>query len=113
LELGPHRRIIDDVLDLLCTQRTRLLQNVFEQARAHAHIVGVSGHVQQHEGEGLLHARQRPEGDATDGTLSFLFGDEAPLRAHRACGEHALQVLLYFSTVAGGSPDEEVELVGT
>jgi hypothetical protein len=46
--------------------------------------------------------------------VSF-FDDKAPLGAHRACGEHALQVLLDFSTVIWGSGgfDKEVEFVGT
>jgi hypothetical protein len=37
------------------------------------------------------------------------------LRAHRACGEHTLHVLLDFSTVVSGagSVDEEVELFGS
>jgi hypothetical protein len=43
------------------------------------------------------------------------FGDKAPLRAHGACGEHALKIVLDFFTVVGGAgrPDKEVELVGT
>jgi len=116
LELGPHRRVIDDVLDLLGAQSPRLVQYVLEQKRAHnTNVIAIPGYVEQHEGEGLLHAGQRPEGDPPEGTVFFLLGNEAPLQAHRAGGEHALQVLSDFITVVGGasSLDEEVELVGT
>ena len=102
------------MLDLLSPKSTRLLKYVSEKARADAYVLAIPWYVEQHEGEGLLHARQRPEGDTPEGILSFFFGDEAPLGAHRACGEHALQVALDSSTVVWGSGglDEEVEFVG-
>jgi hypothetical protein len=43
LELGTHRWIINDVLDLLCPQSTRLIEYVFEQACAHAHVLAIPG----------------------------------------------------------------------
>src|SRR5918993_1580346 len=102
LELGTHRWIIYDVLDLLCPKSTRLFEHVSEEARAYAQVVPIPGDIEEHEGEGLLHARQRPEGDTPERLYSS-FGDEAPLEAHRACGEHALQVALDSSTVVWGS----------
>jgi hypothetical protein len=45
LELGPHWRGVEDVLDLLCAQHTRLVQGVFEQACAHAHVVAIPGDI--------------------------------------------------------------------
>jgi Bacterial transcriptional repressor len=93
LKLGTHRRIIYDVRDLLCSKSTRRLQYVSEKVRANADVVAIPGDIKQYEGEGLLHARQSPEGDPPERTVSLsFFGDEAPLRAHRACGEHALQI---------------------
>jgi hypothetical protein len=75
-------------------------------------VIPAPVHVEQHEGEGRLRPRERPECDAPDSTIPFVFGDEAPLRAHRAGGEHALQILLDFFAVVRetGSLDEEVEV---
>src|SRR5215207_4390116 len=115
LELGPHRRVIEDVLQLLGAQTPRLAQYLPEQARAHVHVVSFPAYIEQHEGEGLLHAGQRPEGDMPERPVFFLLGNETPLRAHRVDGEHALQVVPDFFTMVGraGNLDAQVELVGT
>jgi hypothetical protein len=114
LELRRHRWIIYDVLDLLCPKSTSSVKYVSQEARANAHIVPIPGDIEQHEGERLLHARQSPEGDPPEQTVSSFFGYEAPLRAHGACGEHALQVVLDIPAVVrgAGGPDKKVEFVG-
>jgi hypothetical protein len=111
LELGTHRRGVYDALDLPGAQPARLVQHVPEQTDTHAQTILFPGDVEQHEGEGLLRAGQRPESYAPDGA-AFLLGEEAPLRAHQAGCEHAFQVLLYLFAVVrwAGGLDEEVEL---
>ena len=83
LELGPYRWVVYDVFDLPCAKAPRLIQYVLQQARAHRRVIAFPVHVEQYEGEGRLHARKRPERDATDRSAFFL-GHEAPPRAHRA-----------------------------
>jgi hypothetical protein len=109
-----HRRGIRDVLDLPGAQPPRLAQYVPEQAGAHVEVIPLPGNVEQHEGEGFFRAGQRPEGDPPEEAVFSILDDEAPFRAHRAQGEHALQVLLDLFAVVrrSGRLDGEVEFVG-
>ena len=100
------------MLDLPGAQGTRLAQYVSEKAAAHTQVGPLPKDVEQDEGERFLRAGQGPEGGPPEDAV-FSLGDEAPLRAHRAGGEHALQVLLdLFAVVRWSRFDEEVHLVG-
>jgi hypothetical protein len=109
LELGRHRRVVEEVFDPPGAQRAGLLQRAPEEPRARPPVVPPWG-VEQNQREGLLHPGQRPEGDPSDRS-TVLLGDKAPLGAHGPGGEHGVQIPADLSVVGGISAglDEAVE----